>query len=164
MFKPRMARRSLERYRRRGLDALERGMVATVDSDELAGARVLEIGGGIGTIQTELLAAGADSGEVVELVAAYRPYARELAQEKGLAERTTFRVVDLLTEPAAAEPAAVVVLNRVVCCSPEGVTLTRVAARLTRRDRVLPAGQCDQRERGGAHKVFHAVTGGSTRR
>ena len=91
-----MARRSLERYRRRGLDALERGMVATVDSDELAGARVLEIGGGIGAIQTELLAAGADSGEVVELVAAYRPYARELAQEKGLAERTTFRVENAL--------------------------------------------------------------------
>ena len=32
---------------------------------------------------------------------AYEPYARELAREKGLEERTSFNVVDLLEEPAA---------------------------------------------------------------
>ena len=62
----------------------------------LAGARVLEIGGGIGAMQAELLEAGAERGEIVELVAACEPYALELARERGLAERTTFRVVDIL--------------------------------------------------------------------
>jgi magnesium-protoporphyrin O-methyltransferase len=137
LFKPRMARRSLERYRKKGHGDLEKRMVAIAAARGLDGARVLEIGGGIGTIQSELLEAGAERGEVVELVSAWEPYARELAQEKGLAERTSFRVADVLEEPEGVEPADVVVMNRVVCCSPDGVALTGQAARLARRTLVL---------------------------
>ena len=69
-------------------------MVASVSVDPLDDLRVLEIGGGIGRIQAELLDAGATEGEIVELVSAYEPFARELAREKGLEARTTFHVVD----------------------------------------------------------------------
>lgn len=40
---------------------------------------------------------------------------------------------DVLGDPGAVRPATIVVLNRVVCCSPEGVRLTEVAARLAQR-------------------------------
>lgn len=133
VFKPRFARRSLNRYRKNGLDKIERAMVASVPGEGLAGARVLEIGGGIGTIQAELLAAGAARGEIVELVSAYEPYARELAKEKGLESRSTFRVGDILEQPGEVAPAEIVVLNRVVCCAPDGVRLTGAAARLAKR-------------------------------
>ena len=83
-------------------------MVAVASEPGLDGARVLEIGGGIGALQAELLGAGAEQGEVVELVAAFEPYARELARERGLEERTSFRIVDVLEEPEAVEPADVV--------------------------------------------------------
>jgi hypothetical protein len=136
-FQPSVARRSLETYRKKGLDKLERRMIASVPVGPLKGMRVLEIGGGIGRIQAELLAAGADQGEVVELVPAYERYARELARETGLVGRTSFRIVDILEEPDAVEPADIVVLNRVVCCSPDGVDLAAAAARLARRTLVL---------------------------
>ena len=132
-----MARRSLESYRKKGLDKLERRIVATISAGPLNGMRVLEIGGGIGRIQAELLATGADQGEIVELVPAYEPYARALAREIGLEGRTSFRIVDILEEPDAVEPADIVVLNRVVCCSPDGVDLAAAAARLARRILVL---------------------------
>jgi SAM-dependent methyltransferase len=108
-------------------------MVASSSAEGVTGARVLEIGGGIGAVQAELLSAGASTGQIVELVPSYEPYARELAREKGLEERTTFVVADLLDDPAAVEAADVVVLNRVVCCSPDGVELMSVAAALTLR-------------------------------
>ena len=136
MFKPRLARRSLERYRKRGLDGLERRMVASA-IDAVEGARVLEIGGGIGALQAELLLAGADTGEVVEIVDAYAPYARELAQGLEIEGRTTFAVKDVLEQPESVEPADIVVLNRVVCCSPDGVELAAAAAQLARRRLVL---------------------------
>ena len=136
MFKPRMARRSLQRYRKRGLDELEQKMVASA-VDAVEGARVLEIGGGIGALQAELLLAGADTGEVVEIVDAYAPYARELAHGLEIEGRTTFVVTDVLEQPEAVEPADIVVLNRVVCCSPDGVELAAAAARLARRRLVL---------------------------
>jgi predicted RNA methylase len=137
MFKPRVARRSLEQYRKKGHGDLEKRMVAAAAQGGLEGARVLEIGGGIGTIQSELLEAGADRGEVLELVPAWEPYARELARAKGLEERTSFRVADVLEDPRSVERAEVVVMSRVVCCSPDGVQLTGVAARLAARTLVL---------------------------
>jgi magnesium-protoporphyrin O-methyltransferase len=112
-------------------------MIASVSVGALDGMRVLEVGGGIGGVQAELLAIGADRGEVVELVPAYEPYARELARETGLEGRTSFRILDILEEPDAVEPADIVVLNRVVCCSPDGVDLAAAAARLTRQTLVL---------------------------
>jgi hypothetical protein len=137
MFKPRTARKNLKRYRKKGLDRIERRMVASIPARELAGARILEIGGGIGAIQAELLTAGADQGEIVELVATYEPYARQLAQEKRIESRTIFRVADVLEQPEAVAPANIVVLNRVVCCSADGVRLTGVAARLAERILIL---------------------------
>lgn len=137
MFKPRAARKSLRRYRKKGLDKIERGMVASIPAESLEGARILEIGGGIGTIQAELLMAGADRAEIVEVVSAYEPYARELARDKGIENRSTFRVVDILEQPETVAPADIVVLNRVVCCSPDGVRLTGVAARLAGRVLIL---------------------------
>jgi SAM-dependent methyltransferase len=137
MFKPRMARRSLEQYRKKGHGDLDRRLVDAASEGGLEGRRVLEIGGGIGTIQAELVEAGAERGEVVELVSAWEPYARELARDKGLEARTSFRVADVLESPESVEAADVVVLNRVVCCSPDGVQLAGVAARLTGRTLVL---------------------------
>ena len=87
MFTDRFARKDLARFRKRGLDPLERRMVASVEAAGLADARVVEIGGGIGRLQVELLEAGAATGQVVELVGAYEPYAEELARERGLEER-----------------------------------------------------------------------------
>jgi hypothetical protein len=137
IFTPGMARRNLENLRRKGLGDLERRMVAIASEPDVEGARVLEIGGGVGALQAELLAAGAARGEVVEIVAAYEPYARELARERGLEERSSFRVVDVLEEPEAVEPADVVLLNRVVCCSPDGVELARRSAALSTQTLVL---------------------------
>ena len=63
IFNEKFARKTLRRYRKKGLDPIERGMVESVAVAERNGGRVLEIGGGIGAIQAELIVAGADRGE-----------------------------------------------------------------------------------------------------
>jgi hypothetical protein len=112
-------------------------MVVAAAEGGLDGARVVEIGGGIGALQAELVEAGAERGEIVELVSSYEPYALELAREKGIEAQVAFRVEDVLEHPDAVEPGDVVVLNRVVCCSRDGVELTGTAARLATRTLVL---------------------------
>ncbi|HEU0042456.1 MAG TPA: methyltransferase domain-containing protein [Jiangellaceae bacterium] len=136
-FTSKVAQRDLRRYRSKGLGTVERWMIRAASRDGVDGARVLEIGGGIGTLQAELLAAGAASGEVVELVPSYQPYAREVVESKGLAGRSTFRVLDILAEPGRVSPADVVLLNAVLCCTPDGLELTRAAAELTQGTLVL---------------------------
>jgi len=132
-FNPRFARRNAERYRRRGLDKTARQMVTFLEREGLDGATVLEIGGGVGAVQIELLKRGADQAVNLELSAAYDEEAQRLLREAGLEGRVERRLTDIAAEPEAVEPADVVVLNRVVCCYPDYERLLGAVADHARR-------------------------------
>jgi hypothetical protein len=137
LFGEQRAARDAKRYRTKGPDPMARSLARRAAARGLDGATVTEIGGGIGQVLLELLKAGAARGEVVELVPDYEPHVRALADEAGVGDRATFRTADLVADPAAGAPADVVVLNKVVCCTPDGVALAGVAASLARRTLVL---------------------------
>ena len=118
-FDPRMARRLAERYRKRGLDRTAQAMVGFLAERGIEGATVLEIGGGVGEIQVELLKRGAASTVNLELSTGYDEEAGSLLREAGLEDRSVRRIRDIATDGADIEPADVVVLNRVVCCYPD---------------------------------------------
>ena len=131
-FTARFARKMAQRYRRRGLDKASRRMVEFLTPD-LDGATVLEIGGGVGEIQLELLKRGAARALNLELTTAYDQEARTLAREAGFEDRLERRVHDIAVEPDAIEPVDIVVLHRVVCCYPDYERLLGSAAMHARR-------------------------------
>ncbi len=112
-------------------------MVELLAEAGIDGATVLEIGGGVGEIQVELLERGAASATSLELSPAYDAEAERLLVEKGLTGRVQRRLVDIAAEPTAVEPADVVVLHRVVCCYPDYGRLLAAAAGRTRRHLVF---------------------------
>ncbi|BDZ53160.1 hypothetical protein GCM10025870_02330 [Agromyces marinus] len=79
VFGDRFARALAKRYRRRGLTSPERRIVDAVVEAGIDGATVLEIGGGIGELQLELLRRGGTSTTNLELSGAYEAVARDLA-------------------------------------------------------------------------------------
>jgi hypothetical protein len=127
------ARKMAARYRKRGLDRTSRRMVAFLDAQGLAGRTVMEIGGGVGEIQIELLRRGAHRTVNLELSPAYERDAEALLAETGLAGRTERHRHDIAVEPDAVEPADAVVLHRVVCCYPDYERLLSAAADHARR-------------------------------
>lgn len=127
------ARKMAARYRKRGLDRASRRMVGFLDAHGLAGSTVMEIGGGVGEIQIELLKHGAERTVNLELVGAYDGEARRLLAEEGLQDRAERRLHDIAVDPEGVEPADVVVLHRVVCCYPDYERLLGAAADRTRR-------------------------------
>jgi len=133
LFNERFARRVARRYRKRGLDKSSRRIADFLRDHGLQGATVLEIGGGIGEIQLELLKAGAARSVNLELSEEYEGEARRLADENGVGDRIDRRFHDIATQPEAVEPADVVVLNRVVCCYPDYELLLGAAADHARR-------------------------------
>jgi magnesium-protoporphyrin O-methyltransferase len=135
VFGEKAARKDLRRYRRRGLKSDARRGLAFARSRGVHGASVLEAGGGIGAIQVELLRAGASRAVNVELSRGYEQAAAELLTETGLAERVERRIGDFVEEEA--QPADVVVMNRVVCCYPDPKRLVGTAARRAKRLLVL---------------------------
>lgn len=89
---------------------------------------MLEIGGGIGSIQLELLKAGASRATCIELTPTYEDVAYEIADEAHLRDRVERRLMDFAATPEEVERADVVIMNRVVCCYPDMPRLTRAAA------------------------------------
>jgi magnesium-protoporphyrin O-methyltransferase len=137
LFGEKTAARDARRYRKRGPDAMARSLARRAAARGIHGATVTEIGGGIGQVLLELLQQGAASGEVVELLPTYEPHFRALAQAQGVADRVSYRTADLVVDRGAGAPSDVVVLNKVVCCTPDGVELAGIAAGLARRTLVL---------------------------
>lgn len=133
LFGARFARRVARKYRTKGLDKTARRMVEFLASQGLEGATVLEIGGGVGEIEIELLKRGAERATNLELSPAYEEHARRLLREEGLEDRAEWRRHDIAAEPEAIEPADVVVLHRVVCCYPDYGRLLGAAADHARR-------------------------------
>ena len=127
-FDDRFARRMAKRYRKRGVDKTARRMVEFLAGRGVEGASVLEIGGGVGEIQLELLARGAARTTNLELSAGYEPEAARLAREAGVEERVQRRCHDIAVDPQGVEPVDVVVLHRVVCCYPDYERLLGAAA------------------------------------
>ena len=128
MFGPRFARHSASRYRKRGLDKTAARMVAYLVERGIDGASVLEIGGGVGDIQLELLGKGASRTTNLELVDAYDTDATDLAETAGMRDRMTRRQVDIAATPDKVEAHDIVVLHRVVCCYPDYERLLTAAA------------------------------------
>lgn len=132
-FNQRFARRLANRYRKRGLEPTAQRMVAFLQGLGLEGASVLEIGGGVGEIEIELLQAGAARAQNLELSPAYEEQARTLAAQAGVQGRLGWRIHDLAEDPGVVAPADLVVLHRVVCCYPDYERLLGAAADHARR-------------------------------
>ncbi|HEU4513046.1 MAG TPA: class I SAM-dependent methyltransferase [Nocardioidaceae bacterium] len=133
VFGSRFARGLARRYRRRGLGRTEQRIVDFCASRGIEGATVLEIGGGVGELQLELLSRGAAKATNLELVDSYDDQARDLAASAGVADRVHRRRVDIAVDPDEVEPADVVLLHRVVCCYPDYERLLSAAADHARR-------------------------------
>jgi magnesium-protoporphyrin O-methyltransferase len=70
-FDEKLARKDARRYRRKGLDGTAREIVAYLTNRGVEGASVLEVGGGTGTLQLEVLRGGARHAVNLELSRGY---------------------------------------------------------------------------------------------
>jgi 2-polyprenyl-3-methyl-5-hydroxy-6-metoxy-1,4-benzoquinol methylase len=129
LFSRKFAARDLKRYRKRGLTGTSRALVDL--AGDVSGASVLDVGGGIGAIDVELLQRGAERATNVELSGGYEEAAAELVAECGVRERVERRVADFVSEPVA--PHDIVVMHRVICCYPDVDALVGAAAAHTTR-------------------------------
>jgi magnesium-protoporphyrin O-methyltransferase len=132
-FSTKAAEGDLKRYLKQGPDRTTRALVDAIVAEGVHGATLLDIGGGIGAIQLELLAAGAASATSVDATEAYVEVARREAERRGYGDRTSARAGDFAELAPEIESADVVTLDRVVCCDPDLSGLLEPAAARARR-------------------------------
>jgi hypothetical protein len=132
VFDDKVARRDLRRYRRRGLDRPGRRLAEMLRRRGVTGRTVLEVGGGIGSLQVELLHAGAVHATNVELSPGYEEASNQLLEETAVAGKVQRLFGDIVRQSELAPEADTVVLNRVVCCYPDAEALMTAVAKRAR--------------------------------
>ena len=116
VFGERVARKDLKRYRKKGPSRTTRILLDALTQEGVAGATLLDIGGGVGAVSNELLDAGAARATVVDASPAYLEVARSEAERRGNRDRITYRHGDFVEVAAEIPPVDVVTLDRVICC------------------------------------------------
>src|SRR5918999_5048770 len=133
VFGEKTARHDQRRYRKRGPSKPTRMLLRALEREGIEHATVLDIGGGVGAIQLELLDAGAERATSVEASGAYLRAAGDEAERRGHADRISYQAGDFVELADRVEPADVVTLDRVICCYPDMEALVGLSADRARR-------------------------------
>jgi magnesium-protoporphyrin O-methyltransferase len=133
IFDRRSAEGDRRRYEGKGPDDTTATLLGFLRDRDVAGASLLDVGGGIGVIDHELLAAGAARAVLVDASGSSVEEAGKIAARRGTAERLTAVRADFAKRAAEFEPADLVTVDRVVCCYPDPVALIGAAANHTQR-------------------------------
>ncbi len=115
-FDAKEADKKLKAYRKDGPAKTTRMLIAALKAEGIEGMTLLDIGGGVGAVQHELLRAGVQCATGVDASTAYVNAAQQEGERQGQAGRVIYRhgnFVDLAPEIASAD---IVTLDRVICC------------------------------------------------
>lgn len=115
-FDTEVGARKLRAYLRNGPDRTTQLLVDALRAEGVADATLLDIGGGIGAIQLELLASGLRNATDVDAASGYLAVAREEAARRGYDGRVAYRHGDFVALAGELESADIVTLHRVICC------------------------------------------------
>ena len=118
-YNARKAASELRSYHNRGPIPSTRMLIDALKAEGVEGATLIDIGGGIGAVQHELLAAGAAHVTSIDASDAYTRTAREESERRGLSGRVTYHHGDFLELAETIPPADIVTLDRVVNVYPD---------------------------------------------
>jgi predicted methyltransferase len=132
-YDERRAASDLRRYREKGSRPWTRTLIESLKAEGVEGATLLDIGGGVGVIHHELLAAGVASATCVDASAAYLATAGAESERRGHAERVTYRHGDFVELAESIPPADIVTLDRVINVYPDWRRLAELSAARAQR-------------------------------
>ena len=116
LFNEKEAESNLKAYRKDGPAKTTRILIEALKAEGIEGSTLLDIGGGVGAIQHELLRSGAQSATGVDASTAYLKAAQEEGKRRGYANRITYHHGNYVALAPQLAPADIVTLDRVICC------------------------------------------------
>ena len=127
-FERKAATAELRQFRRRGPAKTTRMLVDALKAGGVEGMTLLDIGGGVGAIQHELLKTGVRTATGVDASTAYIEAARAEAERLGHGDRVVFHRGDFVRLAEEIAPSDIVTLDRVVCCYQDMPSLVELSS------------------------------------
>jgi len=123
------AEAQLEEWQELGASESTQALLDAVLAEGVAGARLLNVGAGIGIVHLELLEAGAASAVDVDASREYLAVAQSEAERRGVADRVQHHYGDVVELADGLPDADIVTLDHVLCCYPYVDRMLKAAVR-----------------------------------
>ncbi len=133
MFDKKAAKRELKRYLKKGPSKTTSMLLDAIHEKGVQGLDFLDIGGGIGAIQYDLIKAGASSGTSIEASSAYIDAVNYETLQNDLVERVSYKHGDFTTMASDVDSADIVTLDKVICCYDDMSELVGLSSKLARK-------------------------------
>ena len=133
MFDKKAANRQLKRYLKKGPSKTTSMLLDAINKKGVQGLNFLDIGGGIGAIQYDLIKAGASNGTSIEASSAFIEAVKEETLQNDLVERVSFKHGDFTTMASDVDSADIVTLDKVICCYDDMSELVGLSSKLARK-------------------------------
>ena len=130
MFDKKAAKRQLKRYLKKGPTKTTSMLLDAIHKKGVQGLNFLDIGGGIGAIQHDLIKAGASNGTSIEASSAYIDLIKD---EIDLTEKVVFKHGDFTTIASDLDSADIVTLDKVICCYDDMDELVGLSSKLAQK-------------------------------
>lgn len=131
-FNHESALKELKKYRTKGPSKTTRYLIDYLVTKGIENKTLIDIGGGVGTIQHELLKNGLASVISIEASTAYSEVSKDEAKRQGHADKINFFHGDFVNLSADIPMTDIVTLDRVICCYPDMEKLVNSSLRQTR--------------------------------
>jgi magnesium-protoporphyrin O-methyltransferase len=128
-----MARQKLRKYRRRGPFGTTKRLLAALRETPGPKDTLLDVGGGVGMIAHEMLAAGTSSASIVDASPSFLAAAAEESERRHTSSRLRLQLGDVVALRDEVPAADVVTLDKVVCCYVDMESLLAATASRARR-------------------------------
>lgn len=133
MFDKKTALKELKRFRKKGVNKTTGLLLDAILKEGIKGFNFLDIGGGIGIIQHELINKGATKGTSIDASDAYLEVARGFAHEENIANKMNYRHGDFIELSKDEDAVDIVTLDKVICCYDDMPSLVNKSSRLARK-------------------------------
>ena len=132
-FSAKKAGKELDRYQRKGAGLTARMLLDGLANVDLGKGTLLDIGGGVGALTFALFERGVQRAVIVEASSAYLEAAATEVARRGQTDAVHLLRGDFLEVAGHVQPAAIVTLDRVICCYPMYAELLTEALRHAER-------------------------------
>lgn len=131
-FFSRWSRTYYKRFRKRGLEKVQKYLVEGITKQQIASKTILEIGCGVGSLHLNLLQQRAAASVGIDLAEGMIEKAKQLAHELGFESNVHYYIGDFVTMNGEIPVSDITILDKVVCCYEDVSTLVEKSLKKTK--------------------------------
>lgn len=128
IFTDKKAEKNLKKYKKKGPDPSTFKLLNAIPDEGVKGASVMDIGGGVGAIQMNLLNRGASNVVSIDASKGYLAVSRKEAKRLHYEDKIQYHYGNYLAHAPSLPDADIVTLDKVLCCSHEPYDIIRASA------------------------------------